>query len=169
MISPKYPHQYPTSNIWLLLVSPASTPSITFSYSSCFPHSLCGKTPHVCLVSEEVNLSNTHRAELSWSDSSTTRPLEVTVRQNTAGPLKTVGFSLNQRPLAFFFRFTLQLANALTCKVSCNSSITPLVRHVLLQSIYSQIKQTESINVKRPCHAFLNEIIQNHHRSQFSV
>lgn len=42
-----------------------------------FP-ALCGKILHVCLVSEEVDLSNTHRAELSRSDSSTTQASQVT-------------------------------------------------------------------------------------------
>lgn len=40
-----------------------------------FPPALCGKNPHVCLISEEVDLSNTHRAEMIWSDSSRTTAL----------------------------------------------------------------------------------------------
>lgn len=60
-----------------------SLPSLSLS-PHVFP-ALCGKNPHVCLVSEEVDLSNTHRAELSWCDSSTTQPHQVTPIQSGNG------------------------------------------------------------------------------------
>lgn len=69
----------PCSWMFLILYLPH------FFLCLCFPDSV-EKNLHVCLVSEEVDLSNTHRAELIWQQHNTAvrgYPYKVRQKQNT--------------------------------------------------------------------------------------
>ena len=132
-----------------------------------FP-ALCGKILHVCLVSEEVDLSNTHRAELSRSDSSTTQASQVTpilTRQRQSAVQKKKKW----KKKAFGSVFPLSNLPFQSFKQVIVTSTTSLFWNLVWQSIYSHTKINKEERREPFSSPEWDRIVHNHHHSKISV